>query len=128
MWRVVVKATLRARYVCCRGRLLADLVTGAERVIIRIVHEDGQDWFGGYVALDGAGDVLEKSDNYGAYEGEADDFDGWGDECTASTRREFSEAWSRPYARRSLRRRFMANLAGKSAAGGDPSERDAPSE
>lgn len=119
-----MNATATARYLRCRGPLLAGLVEGADWVVIRIPHEDGRDWFGGYVAIDAGGLVLEKSDNYGVYEGEADQFDGDGDECLPATRIEFREAWNRPYAKRSLWRRFLADLNGASDANGDPSEGD----
>jgi hypothetical protein len=104
--------------------MLAGLVEGAEWVVIRIVHEDDRDWFGGYVAIDASGLVLEKSDTYGVYEEEADQFDGYGDDCLPATRIEFSEAWNRPYAKRSRWRRFLANLNGASDTNGDPSEGD----
>jgi hypothetical protein len=102
------------------------MVTDAVWAVIRIEFDGEQEWFGGYVAVDAAGEVLEKSDTYGMFEGEADDFPGPGDpECIPATRAEFVEAWGRPYAERSLRRRFLARLNGASDWNGDPSERDA---
>jgi hypothetical protein len=95
-------------------------------VIVRIIRDGEGESFGGYVALDTAGLVLEKSDTYGVYEQEADDFEGDGDECTLATRSEFSEAWNGPYATRSRWRRLLANLNGASDADGDPSEQDSP--
>jgi hypothetical protein len=117
------------RYVRCQGPLLARLISDASWAIIRIEQYQSangvQDYFGGYVAVDAAGNVLEKSDCYGVYEGEADGFPGgYGDKCIPASREAFKEAWGRPYAKRSLRRRFLASLNGASDSDGDPSEQD----
>ena len=93
-------------------------------MIIRIESDGARELFGGYVAVDAAGNVLEKSDWYGAYEQEADGFDGYGDECLPASREAFKEAWDLPYAKRSLWRRFLADLSGAKDSRGDPSEDD----
>ena len=121
----VVATAVSARYLRCEGPFLAELVDGAAWVAIRIEFDGDQEWFGGYVAIDALGRVLEKSELYGVFEGEADSFNGYNDDrCTPVTREDFSEAWNRPYAERSLQRRFLSSLNGASDSKGDPSERD----
>jgi hypothetical protein len=98
-------------------------------VVVRIESDGSSEWFAGYVALSSDGRALEKSDSYGVYEGEADGFNGYNDDrCEPATRSEFREAWSRPYAYRSRRRRFLARLNGANDRSGDPSDRDGPAE
>jgi hypothetical protein len=104
--------------------MLSGLVSDASWVIIRIEFDGEHEWFGGYVAVDVAGKVLEKSDAYGVYEEDADDFDGYGDACLPATREAFMEAWDRPYAQRSLKRRILARMNGAIDSRGDPSQRD----
>ena len=63
------------------------------------------------MALNADGQVIEKSSNYGVYEGDASGFDNQGS-CHPASRRDFEAAWVKPYARRSLVRRFMSSLNG----------------
>jgi hypothetical protein len=99
------------RYFRCEGPGTRQHPPGSDSVLVRIEHEGEQAWFGGYIVLDADNHVIEKSSNYGLYEGEAWDFDKE-PECRPASRRDFEAAWNRPYARRSLWRQFLSSLNG----------------
>jgi hypothetical protein len=93
-------------------------------VFVRLEHQSEGWIFGGYVILNDHDEVVEKSVQYGQYE-EEDDFIERESECTPVSRDEFAAAWQRPYAKRSLKDRFLSNLAG-CRDDFDPSESDPP--
>jgi hypothetical protein len=104
-----------ARYLRCRGGGWSDYPPGADTLFLRIVPFEGDELFEGYVVLDASGQVVEKTNRYGMYDGErvGDDPELEDrDHCTPIDYEAFLKAWRRPYAERSLRRRFLSWLNG----------------
>ena len=103
-----------ARYLRCRGGGWSDYPPGADTLFLRIVPFEGAELFEGYVVLDASGHVVEKSNEFGVYEGRVGDDPGLEDRdhCTPIDDAAYLEAWRRPYAERSLRRRFLSWLNG----------------
>jgi hypothetical protein len=99
------------RYIRCDGPGVKEHPPGAEAILVRIEREDQRDSFGGYVVLDAGGAVIEKSSDYGIYEGDASGFVEE-EHCVPASRQDFEAAWQQPYARRSLMRRFLSSLNG----------------
>jgi hypothetical protein len=105
-------ASARAvRYVRCDGPAVRVHPPGAKVLHVRIERQGEKELFGGYVVLNADHEVIEKSSWYGMYEGEAYPF-GEDEHCVPSPRGDFEAAWDRPYARRSLMRRFLSSLNG----------------
>ncbi len=101
-------ASPEARYLRCRGGGWSDYPPGADTLFLRIVPFEGDELFEGYVVLDASGQVVEKTNRYGMFDQVVED----GERCTPIDYEAFLKAWRRPYAERSLRRRFLSWLNG----------------
>ncbi|MDQ3552837.1 MAG: hypothetical protein M3395_00290 [Chloroflexota bacterium] len=69
---------------------------------------EGDELYEGYVILDSSGQVVEKTNRYGMFDQVIED----DEHCTPIDYEAYLGAWRRPYAERSLRRRFLSWLNG----------------